>query len=115
MKRPLKNILTVLFAAAYFAASQVTVLSIVSAWYSTAADSTVATRKGPSKEFGIPSWTPRTHLLVTQHPEVSQGIPASPFLYPAERVYRVIQAPHSPERYVASYFSELCNKAPPLA
>lgn len=115
MKRPLKNILPVLIAAAYFAASQVTVISIVSAWYSTAADTAVATHKGPSKEFGIPSWTPRTHLLAIQHPEVSQGIPASPFLYPAQRAYSVIRAQHSPERYVASYFSELCNKAPPLA
>ena len=115
MSRPLRNILLVLFAAAYFAASQITVLSILSAWYSTAGDSAVAMHKGPTKDLGYPSWTPRTHLLVFQHPELSQGIPSSPFLYPSDRAYRIILAERAPECYVAYYYSEFCNKAPPQA
>ena len=115
MPGSLKNILLVLFTAAYFAASQVTVLSIVTAWYSTTADAAVAAHKGPSRDFGVPFWTPRTHLLVFQHPELSQGVPSSPFLYPTERAYRIIEAESAPECYTAAYFSELCNKAPPQA
>ncbi len=115
MSKPLKNILLVLFAGAYFAASQVTVLSIVSTWYSTSADFGLATHKGPMKDFGIPSWTPRTHLLVFHYPELSQSVPASAFLYPADGAYRIIQAEESPECPAASYYSELCNKAPPQA
>jgi hypothetical protein len=115
MSKPLKNIFLVLFAAAYFAASQVTVLSILSAWYSTAADSAVAMHKGPAKDPGFPSWTPRTHLLVFPHPELSQGVASSPFLYPLERAYRINPAEQAPGCYVAYYYSEFCNKAPPQA
>jgi hypothetical protein len=113
MNRPLRNICLIFFAATYFAASQVTVLSIVAAWYSTTADSALATHAGFSRDLGVPAWTPRTHALVFQNPELSQGVPASPFLYPAQRTYRVIDAERSPERYVAFYYSDLCNKAPP--
>jgi hypothetical protein len=115
MKLPARNILLILFAAAYFAATQVTVIAIVSAWYSTTADSAVAAHKGPTKDPGVPSWTPRTHLLVFYHPELSQACSGSPFLYPAVRAYRTIQAEYTPECSPASYYSELCNKAPPQA
>lgn len=115
MRKPLRDIALILFAAAYFAASQITVLSIISAWYSTADDSAVAMQKGMTRDLGFPSWAPRTHLTVFQHPDLSQSVPASPFLYPAERTYRVLQLEDTPECPVSSYFSELCNKAPPRA
>jgi hypothetical protein len=115
MKQPARNILLVLFAAAYFAATQMTVIAIVSAWYSTAADSAVAAHRGPSRDLGVPSWTPRTHPLVFHHAELSQGVPASPFHYPSQQTYRIIQAEDSPGHSLASYFAELCNKAPPQA
>ncbi len=113
MKKHLKDIFLILFTAAYFAASQITVLSIISAWYSTTDNSAVAMHKGMTRDLGLPSWTPRTQLIVAQHPELSQSVPTSPFLYPVDRAYRVLQLKDAVECPVASYYSELCNKAPP--
>ncbi len=113
MNGQLKKILLVLFAATYVAASQITVLAIISAWYSTAADSAVERHQGPTKEFGVPAWAPRTHLPVSQQSELSPVAPSSPFIYQRERTCRIVQAEHPLQCFVAFYFSDLCNKAPP--
>ncbi len=113
MNQRLKKTLLLLFVATYVAASQITVLSIISAWYSTAADSAVERHQGPTKEFGVPAWVPRTHLPAFQQSELSPAAPSSPFVYQSERTCRIIQAQRPLQCFVAFYFSDLCNKAPP--
>lgn len=115
MARTLKDMMLILFAAAYFAASQITVITILSSWYSTGGNSTVAMHGGSTRDFGVPSWTPRTHVPLFQHPDLSPGVPSSPFLYPAQRAYRLIQVQQPPADYSAYYSSGLCNKAPPVS
>lgn len=106
---------TILLTAAYLLASQVTVVCIVSEWYSSTGESAVALQSGPMKEHAVLSWTPRTHLPLNQQGDLSPAVVPALASYLSEKAFLIIRCDRTLLPRSVSYFAPLSNKAPPTA
>lgn len=105
----------ILITAAYLLASQATVVCIVSEWYSTRGEHAVAWQSGPAREHAVLSWTPRTHLPLSEQVNLSPAEAPTLASYPSEKLSHIIRRDQPPLPQSESYFAPLSNKAPPTA
>ena len=116
MRKSLKNISLILLLAGYFIAANGMILENAARWYSTGGEHAIAFHGGGTKDLPVPSLTQRTYTPLTFTVVVlPAGLPASPFIYPAQKPYTLIRFEQALPSYTAELFSTLADRAPPAA
>ncbi len=116
MRKSLKHISLTLLLAGYFLAANGMVLEAAARWYSTGSEHAIAFQGGAAKDLPVPSLTQRAYTPLSFSVVVlPTGLPASPFIYPAEKSYALFRFEQALPSYTAELFSTLADRAPPAA
>ncbi len=103
----------VFLIAAYFIASQATVVCIVAQWYSTSGNAAVAWQSGPIRDYATLSWSPRTHLPFNCEQDLPHALPPTPGNYPVDEERHLIPVDQTASPVSAFQSSPPGNRAPP--